>query len=234
MNLIRKFIELLFYKVRGSQISIDPELPYSFLVSVFARRFIWFLRGLVRMLVFKQELGLVFIGKAVEIHGHRHLTLGRGVTLDSYVFIDALSKQGVKIGNSVSIGRHTTIRCTGSFSSIGRGVEIGDGTGIGPFCYFGAAGGISIGQNVIMGNSVSFLAENHRIDDVKQLIKLQGTTRKGISVGDNCWIGSNVIFLDGSSVGSGCIIGAGAIVLGDIPDFAIAVGVPARVVRLRK
>jgi acetyltransferase-like isoleucine patch superfamily enzyme len=52
-------------------------------------------------------------------------------------------------------------------------------------------------------------------------------------VEDDCWIGSNVTFLDGVHVGRGCVIGAGAVVNGTIPDNSIAVGVPAKVVGTR-
>jgi acetyltransferase-like isoleucine patch superfamily enzyme len=233
MNLFKKLLEYLFQRIRGTHIAFDPGIPLSALLMLSARRALWAFRGLARLAIFKRQFGLVFVGDRVEIRCHRHLTLGRGVTLDSNVFIDALSLQGVKIGNGVSLGRYTAIRCTGTFAALGVGVEIGDGTSIGPYGDLGAAGGIRIGQNTIMGNHVSFLAENHRADDIHQLIKLQGTTRQGITVGDDCWIGSNVMFLDGCSVGSGCIIGAGAVVRGHIPDRAIAVGVPARVVRTR-
>ena len=234
MNLLKNLLEYLFWRSRGNRIAFDPAIPLSALLMLVARRSLWGIRGLVRLLVFKRQFRLVFIGAGVEVRCHSHLTLGHGVTLDSHVFIDALSRQGVKIGKAVSLGRNASIRCTGSFADIGVGIEIGEGTGIGPFCYLGAAGGIRIGRNVIMGNHVSFLAENHRADDIHQLIKLQGTTRQGITVGDDCWIGSNVVFLDGCSVGSGCIIGAGAVVRGHIPDQAIAMGVPARVVRIRQ
>jgi acetyltransferase-like isoleucine patch superfamily enzyme len=234
MNIFKKLLEYFFKSIRGTSIAFDPGIPLSSLLMLCLRRAFWAFRGLVRFALFKRQLTLVFVGAGVEVRCHSHLTLGWGVTLDSYVYIDALSRQGVEIGKAVSLGRYTAIRCTGSFAEMGVGVHIGDGTSIGPYAYLGAAGGIRIGQNTIMGNHVSFLAENHHIDDINRLIKLQGTTRKGISVGDDCWIGSNVVFLDGCSVGSGCVIGAGAVVRGHIPDRAIAVGVPARVLRFRK
>jgi acetyltransferase-like isoleucine patch superfamily enzyme len=234
MKYLRELLEYLFLRIRGNRIAFDQNIPVSVLLVLTLRRVLWAIRGLLRVALFKRQLGLVFMGTGVEIRSHSLLSLGSGVTLDSHVFIDALSQRGVKIGNTVSLGRYTAIRCTGSLANIGVGAEIGDGTSIGQFGYLGAAGGIRIGRNVIMGNHVSFLAENHRADDVHKLIKLQGTTRQGITVGDDCWIGSNVVFLDGCSLGSGCIIGAGAVVRGHIPDRGVAVGVPARLVRFRE
>jgi acetyltransferase-like isoleucine patch superfamily enzyme len=58
--------------------------------------------------------------------------------------------------------------------------------------------------------------------------------RKGIVVGDDCWIGAKVTFLDGAHVGKGSVIAAGAVVRGEIPPYSIAVGVPARVIKFRK
>ena len=59
------------------------------------------------------------------------------------------------------------------------------------------------------------------------------TTRKGIIIGDDCWIGSGVIFLDGARVGDGCVVGAGAVVRGHFPPRSVIVGMPARVVAIR-
>jgi acetyltransferase-like isoleucine patch superfamily enzyme len=234
MRLSRKILEYIFMKIRGNRIDFDNSIATSILIKIALQRVIWFMRGLLRVAVFKRQLGYVFMGNNVEILNYNRISFGKGVILDSHVYIDALSQHGVKIGDSVSLGRYTTIRCTGSLSKLGVGVEIGNGTSIGSYAYLGAAGGIRVGCNVIMGTNVSFLAENHRADDIHKLIKLQGTTTKGISIGNDCWIGSNVVFLDGSIVGSGCIIGAGAVVNGHVPDLAVAVGVPARIVRFRE
>jgi len=65
-------------------------------------------------------------------------------------------------------------------------------------------------------------------------IRLQGVTRQGIVIEDDCWIGAKVTFLDGAHVGRGCVIAAGAVVRGEIPAYSIAAGVPARVIKSRK
>ena len=90
-----------------------------------------------------------------------------------------------------------------------------------------------MGSNVIMGQKVSFHAENHLYDRMDLLIRHQGTTCQGIVIEDNCWIGSNVTILDGAHIATGCVIGAGSIVKGYIPPNSIAVGAPARVIRGR-
>jgi acetyltransferase-like isoleucine patch superfamily enzyme len=147
--------------------------------------------------------------------------------------IDGLSEDGVTVGRNVNIGPYCQIEATGVITSIGKGVMIGDNSGMGAFCFVGAAGGVRIGNNVIMGQRVSFHSEDHRFDRIDVPIRMQGVTRKGIEIGDDCWIGAGVVFLDGACVGNGCVIGAGAVVKGVIPQNSIAVGVPARVIRKR-
>jgi acetyltransferase-like isoleucine patch superfamily enzyme len=62
----------------------------------------------------------------------------------------------------------------------------------------------------------------------------QGRTARGIDVGDHVWLGAHVVVTDGSRIGRDAIIGAGAVVVGEIPEFAIATGIPARVTRDRR
>ncbi|NEQ84957.1 MAG: maltose O-acetyltransferase [Moorea sp. SIO2I5] len=63
----------------------------------------------------------------------------------------------------------------------------------------------------------------------------QGVYSKGpVVIGDDVWLGAGAIVLDGVRIGKGCIIGAGAVVTKDLPDYAVAIGVPARVIRMRQ
>jgi acetyltransferase-like isoleucine patch superfamily enzyme len=125
------------------------------------------------------------------------------------------------------------IRATGVLSNLGKGFKLGNHSSLDAFAFVGASGGVVVGSNVIMGQKVSFHSENHLYDRLDVPIRYQGTTRQGIIIEDNCWIGSNVTFLDGAHVASGCVIGAGAIVRGYIPPNSIAVGQPARVIKSR-
>ena len=233
MNFLRRSVQNLLNRIKGKNYPIDPEMSIKSLAIIVFRRLFWALRGAVRLVVFQRRIGLVFIGSGVEIRNHNLLDLGVGVTLDTGVFLDCLSTGGVHLGDGVSLGRHSILRCTGSFSKLGEGVWIGPGSSMDAFAFIGAAGGVRIGQNVIMGQHISFHAENHQISDIDQLIKNQGTTRLGIIIGDNCWIGSNVTFLDGCNIGSGCVIGAGSVVRGSIPNNSIVAGVPGKVIRTR-
>jgi acetyltransferase-like isoleucine patch superfamily enzyme len=229
----RSLIQKALNIIKNNNYPIDSNMPINALAMIAFKRSVWALRGIFRLVVFQRRIGLLFLGPGVEVRCHSKLKLGNGVTLDRHVLIDALSLKGVNIGNGVSIGRNSIVRCTGSLSNLGVGFSIGAGSGIDAYAFIGAAGGVRIGENVIMGQHVSFHSENHRSDNLDQLIKDQGTTRSGIEIGDNCWIGSNVTILDGCRVGSGCVLGAGSVVIGVIPENSIVVGVPGRVVRTR-
>ena len=162
------------------------------------------------------------------------ISFGKGVTLGKGTIIDGLSLDGVKIGDGVSIGPYSIVRATGVLSDIGKGVEIGANSGFDAYTFIGASGGVKIGQNVIAGQHVSFHSENHKYANPDVPIRFQGTTRQGIVIEDDCWIGANVTILDGAHVARGVVIGAGAVVRGHIPPYSVAVGVPARVIASRK
>lgn len=175
----------------------------------------------------------VFVGKKVKVLEKKYLTIGEKTKLQDGVYIDALSREGVQIGENVVIGRNTRIECTGGLQSVGKGVKIGDRTTFGNDCMFGAAGGIEIGDDVVAGQYIRFHSENHNFNDMTTLIRKQGVTHKGIKIGNNCWIGAGTVFLDGAELGEGCVVGANAVVTKKFPSNAVIVGIPARVISSR-
>jgi acetyltransferase-like isoleucine patch superfamily enzyme len=92
-------------------------------------------------------------------------------------------------------------------------------------------GGIRIGDDVFLAPMVQMLAVNHIYHDTTRPISLQGITCQGIIVEDGAWIGGGAIILDGVRIGKNAVVGAGAVVTRDVPDYCVAVGNPARVVR---
>ena len=135
----------------------------------------------------------------------------------------------INIGNNVSVQKRCVIECTGSLSKVGKGLVLGNNVGIGANSFLGCAGGISIGDDTITGNFVSFHSENHNHIDISKPIRLQGVSRLGITIGKNCWIGAKVTILDGSNIADGCVIAAGAVVTGgNYKANSIYAGVPAK------
>jgi acetyltransferase-like isoleucine patch superfamily enzyme len=229
---MRRFVEASARHFKGPEYQIDPELSLRPVLATGGRRATALARGVLRGVV-RNGAAWVFLGRDVELRNRHLIRFGQGVTVGRGVVIDGLSRDGVTIGDGVAIGAYTIIEATGVITNLGEGCSIGKGSALGPFSFVGAAGGVTIGNNVIMGNRVSFHSENHCFDDRSRPIREQGVTRKGIRIDDDCWVGANVTFLDGASVGRGSVIGAGSVVHGELPPLAVAVGVPARVVRTR-
>jgi acetyltransferase-like isoleucine patch superfamily enzyme len=94
-------------------------------------------------------------------------------------------------------------------------------------------GGVTIGNHTRIACHTVIVASNHNFDDVTKNIHEQGVNAKGVVIGNDVWIGAGVRILDGVHIGDHVVIGAGSVVTKDIPENAIAVGVPARVIRKR-
>jgi len=114
------------------------------------------------------------------------------------------------------------------------GLRIGDNSGVGYECFIEATGPVKIGDWVRMGPRVSMFTTNHNFSMKDQLVKQQGYSVGRLDIGDDVWLGANVTILQNVSIGTGAVIGAGSVVVKDIPDYAIAVGNPARVVKYRE
>jgi acetyltransferase-like isoleucine patch superfamily enzyme len=202
-------------------------------MEVLWRRGVALLRGMWVNIWIGDHQRTLFVGKHVRLQHKRKINVGQSVIIEDNVTIDALSNNGVRLGNNVTIARYSTIQCTGVIREIGVGVEIGDNSAVGAYSFLGGQGGIKIGQNVIMGPKVNIFSENHNFDQLDIPIRLQPTTRKGVVVEDNCWIGANSTIVDGVTVHSGCVVAAGSVVTKDVPSNTIVGGVPAKVIRQR-
>lgn len=216
-------------KIKGESFTIDPEVPFSYLFLFFARKAFELIYG---VLVFRR-LTPVFVHHRATIRCKKKMRFGRNLVIDRHCYIDALSAEGIVAGNNVSIGRFTTMTCTGNLKTLGKGIKIGNNVGMGTRGHYGCAGGVTIGDNTIIGDYVSFHSENHNFESLDIPIRNQGVSHQGITVGENCWIGAKVTILDGAQVGNGCVIAAGAVVRGIIPDNAVIGGVPAKIIKIR-
>lgn len=190
-------------------------------------------RGTLKKVFFRRSGGLVFIGSHVVINHTYLFTAGKNLIIEDNVYINALSTEGVVIKNNVSIARNCTLICTGVIAQKGKGIIIGNNSGINAGTYLGGQGGIEIGDNVIIGPGVKIFSENHNFADFSINIKDQGVTRNGVFIHDNCWIGAGVTILAGVTIGEGCVIAAGTIVTKTVAPRSIVAGVPGRVLKKR-
>lgn len=216
---------------KGNEYRIDPRIGSSYMLRITFSRIIMLING--KLSAIKHE-GLFFLSTKTVIKSRSLIKVGKSVTIDRGCYIDALSTTGINFGNNVSVGLDTTIIGTGNIQQVGIGMTVGNSVGLGFHCFYGCAGGITIGDDTIIGNFVSFHAENHNFENLEIPIRLQGVSHKGINVGKNCWIGAKATILDGVSLGNGCVIAAGSVVTaGNYEPDSIYGGIPARLLKKR-
>jgi acetyltransferase-like isoleucine patch superfamily enzyme len=231
-DFVYQTMDLMVSRLKGYEYRLDRSVPLSSVLGIMLRRFAWLCRGVAKCLLLQRRFRLIYIAPQVNLRNTSLIRFGRGVTLERGVLIDGLSRDGIEFGDNVMIGAYSIIRAN-LLANLGAGLRMGKDSAVDAYSFIGAAGQITIGDNVIMGQHVSFHSETHNHERTDVPIKYQGTRRLGIVIEDDCWVGSNTIFLDGCYVEKGCVIGAGSIVRGRIPAYSVAVGAPARVVRSR-
>ncbi|WP_129337907.1 acyltransferase [Cellulomonas endophytica] len=150
----------------------------------------------------------------------RGFVLGEGVVVSTLAAVDPAT---FALGDRSYVAAHAHV--TGDVR-IGADSSVNVGTAV--------RGTVTIGDAVRIGAHSSLLGFDHGYADVTTEIFRQPHTSAGITVGDDVWIGAHVLVLDGVRIGDHAIVGAGAVVTKDVPDWAVAVGNPARVVRDRR
>jgi acetyltransferase-like isoleucine patch superfamily enzyme len=148
--------------------------------------------------------------------------LGRGVELECREGLGRL-----EIGRFTHIGDRTRIRCHEGSLRIGEKAVFGADNTINGYL------DIEFGDATLLADWIYVCDFDHRYADIHTPIKDQGIVKTPVRVGPETWVGTKVTILRGAIVGRGCVLGAHAVVRGTIPDHAVAVGAPARVVRDR-
>ena len=120
----------------------------------------------------------------------------------------------------------------GAKFATGKGITIGNNSGLG--IDSSVHGPLRIGDNVMMGPQVTIFSQTHVIGRTDIPMNQQGMREAEVVIGNDVWIGMRVIIMPGVKIGNGAVIGAGAIVTKDVPDYAVVGGVPARVIKYRK
>jgi acetyltransferase-like isoleucine patch superfamily enzyme len=136
-------------------------------------------------------------------------------------------------GGTIKIGRGTEVLDFVFISSYGGNIEIGNHCSINPFCMLYGHGGLKIGNNVLIAGGTMMIPASHVYDDIAIPMNRQGVSRKGITVGDDVWIGHGCSILDGVVIGRGAIIAAGSVVTESVGPLEIVAGVPAKLIKKR-
>lgn len=162
----------------------------------------------------------IVIGRNVNINGRR-IKIDKGC----HIMDNSSILGNVTLGKNVFVHENILIRSFGERISIGENTTINRNTNI--------LSKVSIGCNCSIAPNVVIVGANHVFSDNSRTIKEQGSTCRGIIIEDDVWIAANVTVCDGVKIGKGAVIGAGSVVVNDIPPFTVAVGVPAKVIKYR-
>lgn len=180
----------------------------------------WILGSVGRNVTFGHGMVLRHPGK---IH------IGNDVTLDDLVVLDAkgTSNRGISIGNGVFVGRGSILSCKDG------DIVLGDEVNIGFHSEIFSGSRVEVGRYGLFAAYTYLVGGGHEFSQPGVPVLRQPRTSRGITLGENVWLGTGAKVMDGVRLGRDVVIGAGAVVTEDIPDGSIAVGVPARVVRKR-
>jgi acetyltransferase-like isoleucine patch superfamily enzyme len=172
--------------------------------------------------------GVVF-GQGVVLRHPAKIRIGDGVTVDDLVVLDAKGthNRGIDLGNGVFLGRGTILSCKDG------DIVVGDHTNLGSHCEIFSGSTVTVGHHGLFAAQAYLVGGGHQWEDATRAVIDQPRTSRGITLGDNVWLGTGARVLDGVTLGSNVVVGANAVVNTDLPDGAVAAGVPARVLRQR-
>lgn len=137
----------------------------------------------------------------------------------------------VSIGNNCHIEYNTFFKFDGVYSD-NRSIIIGDNCFIGNSTEFNISKGICIGDDVLIASGSKFIDHDHG-KSLNELIRVQNCIEKEITIGNNVWIGVNVVVLKGVKIGDGAIVAANSVVNKEIPENEIWAGIPAKKIGMR-
>jgi acetyltransferase-like isoleucine patch superfamily enzyme/acyl carrier protein len=141
------------------------------------------------------------------------------------------NERRIAIGSGCFVGAGSWLQVLDGTSD-GPAIVIGDGFDASGHCVLSAVESIRIGRNVSVARNVYVSDHTHVYDDTERAVLDQGTTPpESVEIGDGAWLGENVMVFPGVRIGRGAVVGANSVVTSDVPDFSLAAGAPARVVR---
>lgn len=139
-------------------------------------------------------------------------------------------EQRISVGDGVFIGPGCWLQVLAP--GAGTALRIGNGTSIVGDCVLSAAESIVVGERVLFARGIYVSDHSHAFDDTTRAVLDQGIAEVApVVIDDGAWLGENVVVCPGVRIGRGAVVGANSVVLDDVPDHAVAVGAPARIVR---
>ena len=190
----------------------------------------YLLRKLAYGPLFRQMGSGVIIGKGIVVRHPGRISLGKQVGIDDYVLLDAsgAGPEGLSLGDQVVVSRNCIIQ--------GKSgpVIIGDKTDIGANTLITSANGVYLESSVLIAGNCYIGGSRYYTERLDVPIMEQGWYSRGpVQIGTGSWLGAGVTVIDGVRIGKGCVVGAGAVVAKDLPDYVVAIGIPAQIMRHR-
>mgnify|MGYP000357461011 FL=1 len=164
-----------------------------------------------------------FIGK---VHAKRfQVQAGKNVYIGKHCALKG--KSNIVLDDGVTVRPYAQIWSGGGTVRIGRGSEIGER------CRISIANSLEIGEKVLLSPNVYITDCDHEYRNIDVPVIEQGIVQKGqaVSIGDGSYIGINTVIVGNVKIGKHCVIGANSVVTKDVPDYSVAVGIPARVIK---
>ncbi len=158
---------------------------------------------------------------------YKNLVIGNNVTLGGKTYIRMRRNGKIILGNNVSTGTDVWL-----VSANDAELKVGSNTVLGSYSIFNGGHGLEIGNDCIFAAFVYINSSDHHFAK-EQLIREQGFFGAPVVIGDDVWLGGHVFINKDVRIGTGCVIGAGAVVIENIDEYKIAVGNPAKVIRDR-
>jgi acetyltransferase-like isoleucine patch superfamily enzyme len=170
--------------------------------------------------------------KQFQSHGSGQVELSKFATLGANVIFEpgalVFHPENIVLGSNIYVGHYSILK--GYYKNR---MTIGDNVWIGQNCMLHSAGGLTIGANAGIGPGVIITTSRHIESGRNVSILSSELSFAPVVLGSDCNIGVNAVILPGVTVGRGAQIGAGAVIVDDVPDFAVVTGVPGRLLRFR-
>lgn len=164
----------------------------------------------------------------VALCGESTCAIGDGTFIPTPIQIRGNDRGRIVVGENCSIDTLARL-----FAANDASLRVEDNVGIGPYNIINAFDDCAIGRNTMLSPYVNINCADHGLDTCEPMRDQLGSYGP-VVIGEDCWICSHVVVLKGVTIGDGAVVAAGAVVDSDIPPYAIAAGVPARVVGDRR
>lgn len=151
--------------------------------------------------------------------------------LPRYPWLNRLKSLFLRLNGAV-VGERV-IFYPGVWIAPGRNLVIGDDVDLAFGVLIESSGGVTIGDRALIGFGTKIFSRNHIVPPRGEPIFNSGHTNQPVSIGQDAWLGANVIVLPGRTIGEGAVVGAGSVVTKDVPPFAVVGGNPAKILRMR-